>query len=73
MLKLEVIIHDQQWPLITITASRESFERGKVVLQEKKQYDLAYGKAEEMCHNLLRPMVEELVKRHQHQTVVAPK
>lgn len=68
MLKLEVIIHDQQWPLITITASRESFERGKVVLQEKKQYDLSYGKAEEMCHNLLKPMVQELIERHQRGT-----
>lgn len=65
MLKLEVNIHDQQWPLITITVTRESYTQGRVVVQAKQQYDLAYVKLEEMLHNQARPMVEELVKRHQ--------
>lgn len=64
MLKLEVVIHDQVYPQLVITTSRESFERGLVVQQAKVQYDLCYGKAEEMVHNALRPMVEELIKRH---------
>lgn len=64
MLKLELIIHDQQWPLVTITVSRQSWERGPVTVQQKVQYDVAYGKVEEMLHNQARPMVEELVKRH---------
>ena len=73
MLKMEVIVHDQQWPLITLTVTRESFRNGKVVLQDKKQYDLAYGKLEEMLHNQARPLVEEIVSRHQRTNVVAPK
>ena len=64
MLKLEVVVHDQLYPQLVITTSRESFERGMVVQQAKVQYDLGYGKAEEMVHNALRPMIEELIKRH---------
>jgi hypothetical protein len=69
MLKMEVTVHDEQWPLVTMTVIRESFRSGKVVLQEKKQYDLAYGKLEEMLHNQARPMVEEIVGRHQRTRV----
>ena len=65
MLKLELVVHDQVWPNLTITVSRESWTQGKVVQQAKVQYDLCYVKAEEMAHNALRPMIEELVKRHQ--------
>lgn len=65
MLKLEVVVHDQLWPMVTITVTRESFSQGRVVQQARQQYDLAYGKAEEMVHNALRPLVEELCKRHQ--------
>jgi hypothetical protein len=64
MLKLEVTIHDQLWPQIVITTSRESFARGHVAQQAKVTYDLSYGKAEEMVHNALKPMVEELIARH---------
>lgn len=67
MLKLEVTIHDQLYPQIVITVSRESWKQGKVVLQAKQQYDLAYGKAEEMVHNALRPMVDELINQHQQE------
>lgn len=65
MLKFEITIDDQQWPLVTITASRMTYGRGSVMLQAKQQYDLAYGKVEEIAHNQLRPMVEELCQRHQ--------
>lgn len=65
MLKLEVVIHDQLWPMVVVTTSRQSYGQGSIVQQSKQQYDLAYGKAEEMVHNALRPMVEELIKRHQ--------
>ena len=64
MLRMEVTIHDQLWPQIVITVSRESFRQGKVVVQEKKMYDLTYVKLEEMLHNQARPMVEELISRH---------
>lgn len=64
MLKMEVIVHDQQWPQITMTVSRESFTQGKVVQQEKKQYDLAYVKLEEMLHNHAQRLVQELLYRH---------
>lgn len=63
MLKLEITIHDQLWPMVVITAQRESYANGRLVFQEKVQYDLAYGKAENMVHNQLKPMVEELINR----------
>lgn len=64
MLKLELTVHDQLWPQVTMTITRESFRQGRVVQQEKKQYDLALGKAEEMVGNHLRPLIEELIARH---------
>jgi hypothetical protein len=64
MLKLEFVAHDQQWPLITMTVTRESFNSGRVVVQEKKQYDLALVKAEEMFNNALRPLMQEIIARH---------
>jgi hypothetical protein len=64
MLKLEVVVHDQMWPTICITTSRESTRGGPAIQQHKVMYDLAYGKAEEMVHNALKPMVEELIGRH---------
>lgn len=70
MLRLEVVVHDQQWPLVTITVTRESFAQGRVVQQAKQQYDLSYGKAEEMVHNALRPLIEEICKRHQQRSQV---
>ena len=69
MLRMEVVVHDQLWPMVVITVTRESFSAGRVVTQSRQQYDLAYGKAEEMVHNALRPMIEELVKRHNRNTV----
>lgn len=65
MLKLEVVIHDQLWPQVVITTTRQSYGSGPIVQQAKQQYDLAHGKCEEMVANALRPMVEELIKRHQ--------
>ena len=64
MLRLEVVLHDELWPQLTITVTRESFTSGKSFTQAKQQYDLAYGKAEEMVHNALRPLVQELINRH---------
>ena len=65
MLRMEVVVHDQSWPQITLTVTRESFKEGKVVVQDRKQYDLAYVKLEEMLHNQGRKMVEEIISRHQ--------
>lgn len=64
MLKLEITVHDQMWPQLVITISRQSYRGATQVQQEKKQYDLAYVKAEEMVHNHLRPLVEELIQKH---------
>jgi hypothetical protein len=72
MLKLEFVIHDQLWPNVTMTISRESFVQGKIVQQEKKQYDLALGKAEEMVNNHLRVLVNEIIARHKQSRVGAP-
>jgi hypothetical protein len=69
MLSMTVTVHDQRWPLVTITVTRESWERGRVVQQQSIQYDISYGKAEEMVHNQLRPLVEEIVKRHKPQQI----
>jgi hypothetical protein len=64
MLKLEFVVHDQQWPQLTLTITRESFAQGRIVQQEKKQYDLALGKAEEMVQNHLRFVINEIIARH---------
>jgi hypothetical protein len=65
MLQMTVTIHDQMWPQISITVSRDSWKNGRIVIQEKKTYDLAYGKLEEILHNQARPMMQELLDRHQ--------
>jgi hypothetical protein len=72
MLQMVVTVHDQQWPQITITITRDSYAHGKVAVQDKKQYDLAYVKLEEMLHNQARPMVQELLDRHQRNRVGVP-
>jgi hypothetical protein len=64
MLKLELVIHDQLWPTLVMTISRESFVNGKVVQQEKKSYDLAEVKAQEMLNNHLRVLTNEIIGRH---------
>lgn len=69
MLRLELTVHDELWPQITMTLTRESFQQGRVVQQEKKQYDLALGKAEEMVGNHLRSMIQEIVSRHKSTAV----
>ena len=61
---MEITVNDVKWPLITVIIIRQSWERGQLMQQSQIQYDLAYGKAEEMAHNHLRPMLEELIKRH---------
>lgn len=65
MLKLEVVVHDQLFPQIVITVTRQSYGQGPIVQQARQQYDLSYGKAEEMVHNALKPMIEELISKHQ--------
>jgi hypothetical protein len=70
MLRIEFTIHDQLWPMITMTCIRESFINGKVVQQEKKQYDLAEVKAQEMLNNHLRVAVNEIIARHKPNTTV---
>jgi len=70
MLKLEFVAHDEQWPMVTMTLTRESFTQGRVTVQEKKQYDLALGKAEEMIGNALRPLIQEIISRHKAKEVV---
>jgi hypothetical protein len=64
MLKLEFVVHDEQWPLITLTLTRESGQQGRVIQQEKKQYDLALVKAEEMLNNHVQRLVQEIIARH---------
>lgn len=71
MLKLEFVVHDQLWPTLVMTVSRESFVHGKIVQQEKKQYDLAEVKAQEMLNNHLRVVVNEIIARHK--AVSAPR
>lgn len=72
MLTLTLTVHDQLWPRITITVARDSWKTGKVVQQEKQQYDLAYGKVEEMLHNHARLLVQEILDRHQRSRVGVP-
>lgn len=64
LLKLEFVVHDQQWPYLTMTVTRESWTQGRIVNQEKQQYDLALGKAEVMVANQLRPLIQEVITRH---------
>ena len=65
MLRMEVIVHDQLWPQLTIIVTRQSYRNGQIVQTEKKSYDLSYVKLEEMLHNHARPLVEEIISRHQ--------
>ena len=72
MLRMEITVHDQLWPQITITVSRESFASGRITQQAKIQYDLSYNKLEEMMHNNGQRLVQELVGRHQRSNAGVP-
>jgi hypothetical protein len=63
MLKLELVVNEEQWPTIVMTLTRESFNAGRVVVQERKQYDLAEVKAQEMVNNALSRLMQEIIGR----------
>jgi hypothetical protein len=63
-MKLEFVVNDTQWPMIALTVTRESWAGQRVVVQEKKQYDLAEVAAQGMLQNALRPLMQEIISRH---------
>ena len=62
MLKLELVILDERWPLVSILINRTSKD-GNSSTQETVQYDLAHDKAQVMLNNGLRVMINEIVAR----------
>ncbi len=63
MVKLEVTIDDRLWPKLSMVAKRVNLDGSPVVLTQSILYDQAYNKFEGDLHNMLRPMVEQLIKR----------
>lgn len=63
MVKLEVTIDDQQWPKLKMVGVRTALDGGKSTSTEIILHDQAYNKFEGELHNLLRPMVSELINR----------
>lgn len=61
--RLQLTIDDTQWPKLHISGSREDSQGGKVAFDQKVFFDQAYLQFENLLHNQLRPLVEEIIKR----------
>lgn len=61
--RLSISIDDTMWPKLHIAGERLHSDGSRSVFDERQQYDLAYGAFENLLHNQLRPLVEDLLKR----------
>lgn len=62
-IQINLTISDDRWPLLSAVGTRQGTCGASAVTKVSQQYDLAYTKFEEILHNLLRPAVEELIRR----------
>lgn len=61
--RIQLTIDDTQWPKLHISGVRENTQGSKTVFDQKVFYDQAYLQFENVLHNQLRPLVEELIQR----------
>ena len=62
--KLTIGIDDEQWPKVTVVIYTETETVRKTAGPTKFTYDLSYTAAENMVHNELRSMFNEVLKKH---------
>lgn len=67
MVKLTVIIDDQKWPHLTMVCQIENLDGTKTGTTDRSQYDTAYSVFENVLHNRLRPMLDQLINRRKPQ------
>jgi hypothetical protein len=63
MVRLTVVIDDQFWPQVRMTATREGIDGSKTATVDKSSYDTCYTVFENTLHNHLRPMCSEINNR----------
>jgi hypothetical protein len=63
MVRLEVVIDDQQWPKLKLVALRTDLNGQRTAVTKVILYDQAYNQFEGDLHNQLRPMVDQLINR----------
>jgi len=63
-IQITLTISDEKWPILTAVATRSSLSGSPAAVKETQQFDLAYGKFENLLHNQLRPAVDELIRRN---------
>lgn len=63
MTKLTVVIDDQKWPKVRMVATREGITGQPTSTVSESTYDTAYTVFENVLHNHLRPMVQEVNDR----------
>jgi hypothetical protein len=62
MAKIDITINTNSWPKLQMVISAHD-EFGQSIMREKKErYDLAYTSFENEIHNVLRPIIESVVK-----------
>lgn len=66
-IQITLTISDERWPILQAVGTRSSIGGAPSAVKEQQQYDLAYDKFEGTLHNLLRPAVEELIRRNKIQ------
>lgn len=61
--RLTLTIDDNHWPKLHIAGARESTQGEKFAFDQKVLYDQAYLQFENLLHNQLRPLVDEIIRR----------
>lgn len=61
--RITLTIDDTSWPKLHIAGLREGTQGDKVTFDQKIIFDQAYLQFENLLHNQLRPLVDELIRR----------
>ena len=62
MAKIDITINTNSWPKLQMVISANDEFGRPILVDSKERYDLAYTKFENDLHNVLRPVVESVVK-----------
>ena len=60
--KIDITINTNSWPKLQMVISANDEFGRPILVDSKERYDLAYTKFENDLHNVLRPIVESVVK-----------
>jgi hypothetical protein len=60
--KIDITINTNSWPKLQMVINANDEFGKSILVDSKERYDLAYTKFENDLHNVLRPIVESVVK-----------